>query len=205
MNIEEALELFEIEDIVKETTDTLKIKFRKLSKKYHPDNLRTGDARKFKEAVSAHKMLLETLDKLKKIEAENRERAVDTIIIPFDKLFELYKGNVLKIRNVTIDKSKLKNSNTILLIDGVIIHNGIEYKLNNVDRYNINDRYTLNCDIIVDELDKEEELEIKLYNKTSRVKMKCASLKLALTFEFNVLVNVNITKKLVDKNDKDDR
>lgn len=39
------------------TPDEVKKAYRALSKKYHPDNIKTGDADKFKELQTAYKLI----------------------------------------------------------------------------------------------------------------------------------------------------
>lgn len=57
MNLKEALELFEINELIQlnDVTDAeIATRFRRLSKKYHPDNAKTGNSQKFMNVKTAY-------------------------------------------------------------------------------------------------------------------------------------------------------
>lgn len=64
------------------TSDEIKSAYRKLAKKYHPDNKETGDAEKFKEATEAYSVLSD----------ETKERLMINLVI-----LHLIKLMVVKI------------------------------------------------------------------------------------------------------------
>jgi hypothetical protein len=199
MDIDKALKLFNINDLMNEDKASIKKKYRKLMLKYHPDNC-NGDERKAQDVSLAYEILGETLEKLTKYKAITQSQQLMTIVIPLNKLINLYDGKVetLKVADkiVDVDKKILKKNNALIIIEASIYHNGIAYSFSNIEPWNITDNYEVNCDIIVNDIFDEEEIIVKVGKNEKNIKMKSQSLKLVMKIEHNISVNVIINKKI---------
>ena len=200
MEIEKALKLFELSDITTETEESLKAKFRQLSKKYHPDNLRTGDKEKFQEISKALETIKDTLNKLKRYNALNFDNpSLLNIVLPLDKLVFLYKGGTVNIGDKAVDRAVMKKNNAFIISEVIVTHNGIQTVFDNVQYWNVNDTYSVDCIIYVDNITDIENLKIRVLNKEKEIDLKYQSLNLIFTLDFNIKVNVKIEKKMIKK------
>lgn len=200
MEIEKALKLFELSDITTETEESLKTKFRQLSKKYHPDNLKTGDKEKFQEISKALETIKDTLNKLKQYNALNFDNpSLLNIVLPLDKLVFLYKGGTVNIGDKVVDRAVMKKNNAFIISEVIITHNGIQTVFDNVQYWNVNDTYSVDCTIYVDNITDTESLKIRVLNKEKEIDLKYQSLSLIFTLDFNIKVNVTIAKKMIKK------
>lgn len=205
MSIEQALQLFEVNDISDIDKDQLKKKNRELNKKYHPDNAKTGNQEKFLLVKEAYDFLSDALEKIKQYKDLYKETKLETIVIPLSKLIDLYDGKVLSVGNsdgtMDLDKSTMMKNNTLILSDVSIEHNGLVTSFDNIQPWNVNDSYSIDCVIPVEKLGDSEKIKIKLYDKEMNIDMKYQSMKLKFTLPHSVKVEVNVSKKIIVESD----
>lgn len=207
MTLNEALELFGIDDISLEDDTTLKKKYKKLMIKYHPDNC-NGDENKAKEVAEAFEVLKDALNAVKKYSYLTQKVQELNIIIPLSKLLELYKGGSItvgydNVRRV-ITKKDIQKHNTLIISDVTLTHKGMVHTFNSIQPWTIGDKYEINCDIYVDDITKQETVKIHINNFEKEIKFVSQSIVMNVTLDFNVNVAIRITKKTLN-NDSDDR
>lgn len=205
MSIEQALQLFEVSDISDIDKDQLKKKNRELNKKYHPDNAKTGNQEKFLLVKEAYDFLSDALEKIKQYKDLYKETKLETIVIPLNKLIDLYDGKVLSVGNsdctMNLDKSTMMKNNTLILSDVSIEHNSLVTSFDNIQPWNVNDNYSIDCVIPVEKLGDSEKIKIKLHDKEMNIDMKYQSMKLKFTLPHSVKVEVNVSKKIIVESD----
>lgn len=200
MELNKAIDLFSIEDIMAEDEQSLRKRYRKLMIKYHPDNY--GSDEKAKDIQIAYDILKDTLKQLKQYELMNKkdELHTTTIVIPLSKLINIYEGKTIQVGKgesaLSIDNGAMRKCNTLLILEATITHNGLTKEFNSVTKWKIEDTYDIYCDIYVTDLSKQEEVTIKIENVERNIKISSQSVKLKVVLPFNIIVNVIITKKI---------
>jgi hypothetical protein len=199
MNLEKALELFSVEDISVETSDTIKKKYKKLMIKYHPDNC-NGDDRKAKEVSLALDIIKEALDNIKKYNIVNTKQEKYTIIIPISKLINLYDGGTITVgtgENKRVFNSKdIQKYDAIIISDVSIIHNGLSKDFQSIQHWSISDNYIVNCEIFVEDITATEVVNIKVEDFSREIKFTSQSVSMRVPLKHNITVDVKITKKI---------
>lgn len=201
MTLNKALDLFEITDISVESESELKLKFKKLTKKYHPDNIKTGDHAKFLDIHDAFEMLKDAIIKLNQYKQLNTNKQLITMVIPLDKLVYLYEGNKFTMGNgdntIEVDKKTMSKNNSLILSKVNIIHNGLEKEFTNIERWDISDRYKVYCTVDVTDINSKESVTVKIMDKVKEFDMEYQSITLRFTLQFNIVVDVILNKKIV--------
>lgn len=207
MGLNEALDIFNIEDITQETEDTVKKKYRILMRKYHPDN-NNGDNTKAVNLSSAYEIIKEALVKLVQYSQIQKQSEKLTVVIPLHKLIELYKGGTLTLgsgeKQRVFSNKDIQKHNTLVISDVTITHNGIVHNFNNVQPWSIGDNYEVNCDIYVDDITQKEVVIIQVDDYRKEISFTSQSVVMRVTLDYNVNVSVRITKKTLAKEDKHD-
>ena len=201
MTLNKALDLFEITDISVESESELKLKFKKLTKKYHPDNIKTGDHDKFLDIHDAFEMLKDAIIKLNQYKQLNTNKQLITMVIPLDKLVYLYEGNKFTMgsgdNTIEVDKKTMSKNNSLILSKVNIIHNGLEKEFTNIERWDISDRYKVYCTVDVTDINSKESVTVKIMDKIKEFDMEYQSITLRFTLQFNIVVDVILNKKIV--------
>lgn len=199
MNLEEAIIIFEIDDITSESEETLKKKYKKLMFRYHPDNT-GGDETKAKEVSLAFDILKVALLKIKRYNSINVVKEKYNIVIPLNKLISIYKGGTVTIGsgdNKKIFGNKdIQKYNTIIILDTTLVYNGQYLNFSNIQHWSISDNYVINCDIIVNNLNSTETVIIKLEDIEKEISFKSQAISIKFQLEFNISVEIKINKKL---------
>ena len=202
MNLSEAMEVIGIEDITNETEESIKKKYKKLMIKYHPDN-RGGDDTKAKELSLAIEVLRDAIKNIARFKALNRVSTQLTIVIPMNKLINIYSGGKLTMKagneQYEIGRKEIQKYSTFIISDASITHNGITYDFSNIQPWTINDKYEINCDIYVDDITKEEVVNIRVEDYNKQIRFKSQSVVIGVTLKYNINVALRITKKTIDK------
>lgn len=196
MDLEKCLQVFELTDISLESKETLKKKYRKLMLKYHPDVC--GDDNKAKDISNAYEILLETVDKIETYKALNKVHEVRVIILPLSSLIKIYNNERVEIDGKEITHGEIKKNNTLVIVDVNLIHNGVQHNFTNIQPWDINDNYIVNCDINVNTLDNVEEIIINVRDKFKVFRITAQSIKIVFRLEFGINVSVVINKKIVE-------
>ena len=204
MDIEKALELFEITNLASETLDSLKKRYRKLMIKYHPDN-RGGDKELAASVSSAYSILKETFEKVDAYNRASVKHEDYNIVIPLSQLVKLYNGSKITLGNNSEKKEfsikDIQKHGALIILDTTINHNGIDYSFTNVQRWSISDNYTINCDIFVENLNNDEKITVRLEDKVSNFSFTSQTISIKLSLSFNISVVIVVNKK-IRANDK---
>jgi len=205
MELEKALEIFEISDIASETLGSLKKKYRKLMTKYHPDN-QGGNTELAASVSSAYSILKETVEKIEAYKAitESKKEKYN-IIIPLSQLIKLYGGSKITLGNGEDKKEfgikDVQKHGALIIIDTALTHNGFSYNFSTIQRWDISDNYKINCAIYVDNLVDEEKITVRLEDKVKDFSFSSQTISIKLSFLYNISVVVIIDKK-IRANDK---
>lgn len=196
MTSEAALKLMNITDLMSETEETIKKKYKRLAAKYHPDNC-GGNGDLFKDVVEAYESVLELLSKLNQIKLIDKKIEIVSILLPIYKLVEIYSGkDVFVGNNRKVNNKNLRKFNVLIMTDIELTHNGITEVFSNIEPMRVDDTYEVNCNIYVSDLDNIEDVKININNKERNIKIKSQSLKFRCSLEYNTFVNCVITKKI---------
>ena len=194
MTSETAIKIFNIDDLMLETEETVKKKYRRLLAKYHPDNC--GDDTKAKDIIEAYSVLKELLIKLNQIKLINRKVEVVSILLPIHKLVEIYSGKDVYVGdNRKINNKNLRKFNVLIMTDVELTHNGITEIFSNIEPMRVDDTYEVNCNIYVENLENTEEIKLNINNKERELKVTSQSIKFRCSLDYNTYVNCIITKK----------
>lgn len=200
MELQEALDLFEISDISSETEVTIKKKYKKLMIKYHPDN-RNGDESKAKDIVTASELLKDVMNKLSTLRALNKVTPNVTIIIPINKLIDIYSGEFITMGNSKekhiIGKKEIQKFTTYIISNVAITHDNVTKNYSNVQLWTIGDSYSIDCNIYVNDITQEESVKIALEDFEKEIRFKSQSIVMKVPLKYNVSVAVRITKKII--------
>ena len=202
MTLEQALQIFNLTDISSEDVATLRKKYKRLMIKYQPDSL-TGNEDKAKDVIEAFSLLKEIITQMKQIEEiEKRANKVNyNVIIPLSKLIDIYNGEELQMKNsdetFILNKGSIRKHNILIVLEATLEHGGITQNLRCIRPMNLSDEYIINCDITVTELDKPEKIKISLCSIDKNIEIESQSVKYRITLDFNIVVNIVITKKML--------
>jgi len=204
ISLDEALELFEITDISQVTKAELNSKFKQLAKKYHPDVVK-DDNQTFIKISNAKDLLHNTIEKLNLYKMISPKQALLTIVLPLNKLIALYNGDIITIGKgenaIDIDRIKMKRNNSLILSTVAIEHNGLIENFDNIQPWNLNDNYSIDCVIKVEKIVSCEKIKICLLEKEKYIEMTSQSLAINFKLQYNINISINITKKIIAKAD----
>lgn len=212
--ITDALELMEFNSIDELDKKALSIRFKKLARQHHPDlyyldnelmKKHESIMKSINEAYETLRILVDKLDKLKKIELSSKRTEIFAII-PFESLIDLYNGKDIKVKDSNgefkITKANIRAHRVFLMIDCIISYaDGSLKKDSEFSSFNpfiISDKYEIYCDIDVND-DRELPVTVKICNKSIDILLKNSITRLNLKFENNISLVVNIRKKVKDK------
>lgn len=200
MEVSEALEMFNVSDITKESSGSLKKKYKRLMIKYHPDN-RNGDSSKAVLVSDAYKELKDLLEVIesyakKKQILDRMEETLETIIITSDQLDKVLSGKTVKIGNKDIDKSELKHYRVVVSSKVFVTVNGykMEYIKSEIENYQ--HTYEVYCEVLVDSLKDSVPITIEAFDKKVETTLDTMSMEVTLKSPGGVRIKTTIIKKL---------
>lgn len=195
MRLEEAVKIFEIQDIAEINKEVLKTTYRSLMKKYHPDVCPDG-TEKAQEINEAYDVLSSVIKDLTLLSNVKSKDAV-VCVIPLEWLPEIYKGKTYSIKSsqdksnptLKIDKGSIRKYRTILNIP-------VDIKIDNTVRnYNIpviwriDDNYEVDIELEGKYRGKGINIQVGLLDKQLNLSMKD---QIALLFKFEPGIKVKI-------------
>lgn len=199
MNLEKSLELFSITDLTVETIDTLKKKYKKLMIKYHPDNC-GGKDDKAKDIGVAFEVLGDAIENIRKYTAVNAVREEYTIIIPLSKLIQVYQGGTVTVGSgdnaKVFDRKDIQKYNTLIISEVSLTHNGQVLRFSNMQHWSISDKYVINCELMVENLNDRETVLIKLEDFEKEISFTSQAVSMVIPLSFNISVEIKVDKKL---------
>lgn len=205
MDLEQALEVFNIEDIASEDTKSIKKKYKKLMLKHHPDNC-GGDESKAKEITLAFDIIKNAINNIRKYNAVNRVMEDYTIVIPISKLIKLYNGEKVKVsygdNKQVFGIKEIQKYNTLIISDTTIVYNGISYDFQSIQHWSISDEYVINCEILVENINNSEQIKVVVNGIEKSLDFTSQRILIPFILDKNVKVNVRIVKKLITNSEK---
>ena len=163
--------------------------------KFHPDN--NGDSDKASESSSGYEVLKKTLKNIKEYQIlESRASENYNIIIPLNQLIKLYDGEKIKINDKEFNIKDIQRYGALIVLEASLLHNGLETQYNNIQRWQLKDRYSINCDIYVENLNDTENVSIKLNGVSKEIEISSQSMLMNFTFPYNITVQVIVNKKI---------
>lgn len=167
MNLSEALSVFNMKSIHELDEDTLKKRYRKLMKIYHPDS-NTGNSDISIKVNSAYSILKEEI-KLDKVYNEIYASEVDesAIIIGVEDYSDLMKGlDVRKVNgNTVVNKDTILWRNVKYLIRYTLVIDGEEINRIAIVNRNSENIYNARCEIYLKDNEDTKTFELLIYDK----------------------------------------
>lgn len=204
MNIRESLDIFGILNINEVTEQSLKSIYKKLMIKYHPDNC-NGDEDKAKDISTAYRIVKEAIKKIEVFEKVNGQSKVkrDIIVLSLDNLAQLYRDKELVFKH-KINKDDVRrytmrdivNNGALVLVEWSIKVNGVTNEYSSICAWNKDDKYQVNCDIYVEDINKECSILVNIANKEKMYNIKSQNIRLNLLLDPLIYVEVMINKKI---------
>lgn len=205
MDLEQALEVFNIEDIASEDNKSIKKKYKKLMLKYHPDNC-GGDESKAKDITLAFDIIKNAINNIRKYNAVNKAREDYTIVIPISKLIKLYNGGKVNVsygdNKQVFGIKEIQKYNTLIISDTTIVYNGISYDFQSIQHWSISDEYVINCEILVENINNSEQIKVVVNGIEKSLDFTSQRILIPFILDKNVKVNVRIVKKLITNSEK---
>lgn len=204
MNLIESLELFGIDNIISEDRDSIKKKYRNLIKKYHPDNIKNSTIKKYdaSDINDAYQILSDVLQKAEMLRAlESTGRAELVISMPLSKLIDIYDKKYPIIKNegkdIEVTIGTLNKEKVMFVIEAIVNYRGVNYEFTNIQKRNIEDSYSIDCNIPVNSLEEIEDAYIKILGEDKKINLTHQSTSIILTFKYNIKIKVKINKKII--------
>lgn len=213
MSMEEALQWFGFETLEEASQEEVTKRFRGLMRKHHPDLCYSDDEQRkkneeaSKQINSAHELLVKLLTEIETLQRINeRANRVEVFaLIPFEKLFSLYNGEVITLRSkdknkgdFTLTKGNIKANRIMLCIEVGIMVNGVRTTFSKIVPYIYTDEYTVNCDIPVRD-DSVIEVRVEAYGKVVNVALKNDTTRLKLRYNNKISLSIEMSKKIVEE------
>lgn len=187
MNIQKACDVFGIADISIETKQSLKSKYRKLMKKYHPDN-NNGDTEMASSVGEAYKLLVKLIGVTSSL---NVQKVSTFKILNVEDLIQLYKEHKMdEVR--AFDKL-----NTYIIITTRYLLYGRWESEVAIVRYEQYDRYHVAIDLQVNNLDGET-IEIEVCGKKVSTDISTSMKNLIINIDCGVSITYTINSRVVE-------
>lgn len=211
MDIIQATELFNIDNLMDETMKTLKSRYRKLMLKYHPDNCGNEKvAQSITEAYSILESSVQSIESYNKLfELKEQESEKLTSIVTLEMLIQLYEGQnfvVNKqletgIKTYDINRGNFRKYNIFILSNLQLEHNGIRYNFSNIEPWSVGEEFNVYCNINIPSslgINSKEHIKIIVNDNIREFDMTKQLMLIKQTLKFNIKLNINIKKILVD-------
>lgn len=207
MSLIEALKILSIHDLNTLTKEELKKIYRKLLKKYHPDN-NNGDDTKAKDITKANEVVLAALVEIESykemMKVMQRQYSYITSVLPLSTLIDIYKGSSISFNvngdTVVIDKTNLLRHNFFIMVDfSIAVLNESTKYFNRICKLDFSRSYEIICDIEVVEL-KALGIEINILNEKRNFTMEADGLRVPIRLDEDIRIILNIRKKLKTTN-----
>ena len=211
MDVTKALGVFNFEDLNSIDKSDLKKRYRSAMRKSHPD-LYSGDAIKAAEMEQVAKDLneaydiltkvIDNLEAIRKLELASQKVYIKAII-PFQKLQDLYSGEVVHLRNTNepdfeLTKSGLKAHSIMFMIECSIedINKSTVQYFTAIKPYVLSDEYSIDATLVFKDEDYDRpEIILRAYEKEIRLTLKETVTKIKLAYKYRVFLTVQIEKK----------
>lgn len=202
MNLDEAFSVFCIDNIAEENIASIKKKYKKLMLKYHPDNL-SGNDEKAKYVSCAFDIIKQELKKISSLKAiENAgKQSIYNIVITLDKLIKLYDKDVLHMningKDTEVTIKDIQRNNAIIISEVSIFYKGLEYKYSSSQHWDITDRYKVNCELYVDNINEDTNIIVDVHGNKREINLRFNKTTIPIKIDNRVTVDVTVIKKML--------
>lgn len=199
MELNKALGIFGLTSINASSGTELKKLYRQLTKKYHPD-LHPGEDTNSKmcEINEAHSIIEKAISELSII--ENGKINSRKCIITINNLQNIYSGHKIDFEDngekVSLTNGNIRLHDVYIAFNVKITNNNSSKEWLKILRHNKDDVYNIYCTLDVQSHNDIEHITVELLNKKLNIDMEQQSLVLKLRFEYNIVVNIRIDKKI---------
>jgi hypothetical protein len=205
MNVKKALKIFGLQTLEGLNDGILKVKYRKLMKKHHPDL--GGSEEKAREINEAFEVLKKVLEKVKSFDfmgsgnggvGRKEGKREYVCLIHFDDLFRIYDGYGIMLGNekgsLILDRSGLNIHRVILAVGVSIIYKGRRIDVSDFVVYNLRDEYTVTCAIQDNDVNNPSEIEIHAYGKVIKTTIDSRTLTARFRFNYGIKLVAHIER-----------
>lgn len=176
MQIDKALEIFGYTDAKKVDKKCLKSDYRKLGKLYHPDNIKTGDALKFKDIKEAY-LLLEIWVSDNTLGSKSK----GALKFKFSELLRTKESKYIRDTNGNRhERIKAINSDAFIVFEPTVKINNTIFEDITLTKYNMIGTYELYLEVDIDSDIDIESICVQLYEQERVLEVK----RKASIFEF---------------------
>lgn len=193
MEVFEALKYLGFDKIEGVDTQTIKKRYRELSKENHPDL--GGDSEKFRLITESKDVLERYIRNVEKIKRMCKANKSHTAIVTLEELLGMYHGKTKQLGNdYELTASNLKSNNIFIAIKCSITLDDVQVTKEIATPYRIDDNYKLFCRIPDSDINAERSLRIILNDKDIRSVMGKASKIFSINFENLVHITLQIER-----------
>lgn len=203
MKIKQALQIFKINSITEETSETLKKKFKRLMIKHHPDNNlhKKSDISPY-DVQEAYQLLKEVLGMYEIVRIRERSQNKPTVLITLHDLIDIYSGkDVTRGESDKINKQNLSRFTPYIITTLDIQYNGLTTSEKSIQLKELEDKYEVMCNITVENITDEATVKIFIGDIEREITFKGASIRYIISFDFNIKVHVIINKIIKNNGD----
>ena len=203
MKLIEMCELFNITDINKEDSKSLRRKYKKLMKIYHPDNIGSNKnsnitAVDINEAFNELLVIIKDIEILKRLE---KAASLNTVLIDLNTLIDVLEGKEVDLINGDIcTYSYINRNNTYIRVEISIEINGLSTSFYSIQPYNKMNEYSVDVEIPISDYKDTVNVRASKYNKNIDININNSSIyRLIVKPHKDIKVALNIKKVLIKK------
>lgn len=203
MKLIEMCELFNITDINNEDSKSLRKKYKKLMKVYHPDNMRSNKrsditAVDINEAFNELLIIVKDIEILKRLE---KAASLNTVLIDLNTLIDVLEGKEIKLVNGDIcTYAYINRNNTYIRVEVSIEVNGLSTSFYSIQPYNKMNDYSIDAEIPVSDYKDTVNIRTSKYNKNIDININNSSIYRLIVKPYkDIKVALNIKKVLIKK------
>ena len=203
MKLIEMCELFNITDINNEDSKSLRKKYKKLMKVYHPDNIRSNKrnditAVDINEAFNELLIIVKDIEILKRLE---KAASLNTVLIDLNTLIDVLEGKEIKLVNGDIcTYAYINRNNTYVRVEISIEVNGLSTSFYSIQPYNKMNDYSIDVEIPVSDYKDTVNIRTGKYNKNIDININNSSIYRLIVKPYkDIKVALNIKKILIKK------
>lgn len=203
MKLIEMCKLFNITDINNEDSKSLRKKYKKLMKVYHPDNMRSNKrnditAVDINEAFNALLIIVKDIEILKRLE---KAASLNTVLIDLNTLIDVLEGKEIKLVNGDIcTYAYINRNNTYVKVEVSIEVNGLSTSFYSIKPYNKMNDYSIDVEIPVSDYKDTVNIRTGKYNKNIDININNSSIYRLIVKPYkDIKVALNIKKILIKK------
>lgn len=200
MELKEAMDVLELKDLREVTEEQLKINYRRLARKHHPDV--GGEHIMAVKINNANEIIRHLLDEIELMNKLHKLLNKETIfgIIPFDKFISLYTGESIELKNndgiYKLTRRNVKANDIVLEITCKLNIDGIEQSFRTLSKVNNTDEYYIVCRITDKNIESDRVLTLIAYNKKIDITLKGMSTSILLNYGNIAKLKVTIERRI---------